>query len=65
MSKDARKALMIAKGQVSSGYLPSRHIAKAEGGEVKSRHPALSIPGFHVREEIHGIPIFTGGRNAN
>ena len=40
-------------------------IVKAEGGEVKSRHPALSIPGFHVREEIHGTPIFTGGRNAN
>jgi hypothetical protein len=40
-------------------------ITKAEGGEVKSRHPALSIPGFHVREEIHGTPIFTGGRNAN
>lgn len=40
-------------------------ITKAEGGKVKSRHPALSIPGFHVREEIHGTPIFTGGRNAN
>ena len=40
-------------------------IDKAEGGDVKSRHPALSIPGFHVREEIHGTPIFTGGRNAN
>ena len=65
MSKDARKALMIAKGSVSSGYLPSRHIIKAEGGEVESRHPALDIPGIHIREEIHGIPTFTGGHNAN
>ena len=35
MSKDVRKALMIAKGQVSSGYLPLRHIAKAGGGSSK------------------------------
>jgi GNAT superfamily N-acetyltransferase len=35
MSKDVRKALMIAKGPVSSGYLPLRHIAKAGGGSSK------------------------------
>jgi hypothetical protein len=65
MSKDVRKALMIAKGPVSSGYLPSRHITKAEGEKVKSRHPALSIPGVHIREEIHGTPTFTGDQYAN
>jgi len=39
MSRDVRKALMIAKGPVSSGYLPSRHIIKAEGGAVEETVP--------------------------
>jgi hypothetical protein len=72
--KAVQHALMVAKSVGDSLGLGKRdvldrarggYIHKAEGGEVKSRHPALSIPGFHVREEIHGTPIFTGGRNAN
>ena len=61
----------FAGGEQADGFKPEHikslmpDITKAEGGKVKSRHPALSIPGFHVREEIHGTPIFTGGRNAN
>lgn len=32
----------------------------ARGGTVTKKHPALSIPGVHIREEEHGQPIFTG-----
>jgi len=34
--------------------------AYKRGGMVSPRHPALSLPGIHIREEQHGQPIFTG-----
>ena len=58
MSKDVRKALMIAKGPVSSGYLPPGNpdITKAEGGGVDGFTDELppepgtqSIPEGHIR----------------
>lgn len=35
----------------------------ARGGVPRNSHPALSIPGVHIREEIHGRPIFLGERD--
>jgi len=32
----------------------------ARGGVPQNIHPVLSIPGVHIREEIHGRPIFLG-----
>ena len=55
MSKDARKALMIAKGQVSNGYLPSRHITKAEGGEAEQTIPeAPHTLAMQLQAFLHG-----------
>lgn len=34
-----------------------------EGPVTGSAHPALSIPGVHIRFETHGAPVFRGGRN--
>lgn len=47
---------------MSIGAPPLVPATMASGGAA-SRHPALSIPGVHIREEIHGKPIFIGGRN--
>ena len=49
MSKDIRRALMIAKG------------VAAPADDV---HPASQIPGVHISERTHGKPIFTGERIA-
>jgi len=35
----------------------------ASGGKARNSHPVLSIPGVHIREEIHGRPIFFGDRD--
>lgn len=34
--------------------------AYKRGGMIKSKHPALSIAGTHIRAEMHGEPMFTG-----
>lgn len=47
MSKDIRRALMVAKG------------VAAPADDV---HPATQIPGVHISERTHGKPIFTGER---
>jgi len=47
MSKDIRRALMVAKGV---------------GAPADDVHPASQIPGVHISERIHGKPIFTGER---
>jgi hypothetical protein len=43
------------------GYSPEKKEVLAHGGMV-SHHPAMAIPGIHIREEEHGIPTFTGER---
>lgn len=45
------------------GFAPPQPPMMARGGVPQNSHPALSIPGVHIREEIHGKPVFLGGRN--
>lgn len=57
MSKDVRRALQVARS------VSDRATSKVEASkrtDRSERHPALDIPGTHVRHEIHGEPVFTG-----
>ena len=45
------------------GFTPPKPPMMAHGGVPRNSHPALSIPGVHIREEIHGRPIFLGERD--
>lgn len=45
------------------GFAPPPAPMMARGGVPRNSHPALSIPGVHIREEIHGRPIFLGERD--
>ena len=45
------------------GFAPPPAPMMARGGVPRNSHPALSIPGVHIREEIHGRPIFLGDRD--
>lgn len=49
---------LIAAGQPKQPMPPM-----ARGGKAK-KHPAMSIPGVHIRHETHGQPIFEGEDNA-
>ena len=57
MSKDVRKALMIAKGQVSSGYLPpgdpqrTANLARHMGGN----HPDVPKTVYHAATNDFGV----------
>jgi hypothetical protein len=44
-------------------FAPPAPPMMASGGKARNSHPVLSIPGVHIREEIHGRPIFLGDRN--
>ena len=54
MSKDVRRAMQVAKSVME------KPAAKVEAARKLDRHPALDIPGTHIRNEVHGEPIFTG-----
>jgi len=41
-------------------FAPPAPPMMASGGKARNSHPVLSIPGVHIREEIHGRPIFLG-----
>jgi len=47
------------------GFAPPPAPMMARGGVPRNSHPALSIPGVHIREEIHGRPIFLGEDSEN
>lgn len=63
-SRAERTALRIAKSITPS---PALHAFK-KGGKAKPRakrarrHPALNIPGVHIRTAEAGEPIFSGGK---
>jgi len=44
-------------------FAPPAPPMMASGGKARNSHPVLSIPGVHIREEIHGRPIFFGDRD--
>lgn len=44
-------------------FAPPAPPMMASGGKARNIHPVLSIPGVHIREEIHGRPIFLGDRD--
>jgi len=44
-------------------FAPPAPPMMASGGKARNSHPVLSIPGVHIREEIHGRPIFLGDRD--
>jgi len=46
-------------------FAPPQPPMMARGGVPQNSHPALSIPGVHIREEIHGRPIFLNGKIKN
>ena len=58
------KALLVEPEPMKVGSpSPSHQARKASGGKARNSHPVLSIPGVHIREEIHGRPIFFGDRD--